>query len=252
MKYMNGFRNFMPFFLTVAMVALITSCEHPTGHVAHVKGSFSDAPGLKLTLQEMDTREIHSVDSTVLDQSGQFSFNPVVKESGFWLLKAPNGKIAVLLLKDGDLVELSGSANDFPDHVILKGSDEAMLLDDFFHQTRINELQVDSLEMLLVERQDSSDYYQLTQKLDTCFKKIWEKQRSFEIEFIDKNPGSLASLIVLNYAFGMSPVLSPEEDFIYYQKLDSTLYAKFPQNKHVKFHHQRVAEIVRKSSVKSP
>jgi len=49
----------------------------------------------------------------------------------------------------------------------------------------------------------------------------------------------------------MSPVLSPEEDFKYYQKLDSALVQVFPENKHVKFHHQRVLEYKRKSSVNS-
>jgi hypothetical protein len=60
--------------------------------------------------------------------------------------------------------------------------------------------------------------------------------------FIDNHPASLASLIVLNYAFGMSPVLSPDEDSAYYQKLDSTLSRQFPGNKHVKFHHRRIME----------
>jgi hypothetical protein len=146
----------------------------------------------------------------------------------------------VLMLNPGDKIDLSGSARDFPDNVVVKGPKEAMLLNDFFRHTRANERQVDSLEMLLAERQDSSDYYQLTQKLDTPFRQIWDRQRSYEMTFIDNNSGSLASLVVLNYAFGMSPVLSPEEDFAWYRKLDSALFVKFPENKHVKFHHQRV------------
>ena len=68
--------------------------------------------------------------------------------------------------------------------------------------------------------------------------------------FINKNSNSLASLIVLNYSFGMNPVLSPEKDFAYYQKLESTLFRKFPENKHVKFHHQRVLELQRKASIR--
>jgi hypothetical protein len=120
-----------------------------------------------------------------------------------------------------------------------------MLLHDFFVYTRLNERKVDSLEMLLVEQQDSSGYYLLTQRLDTSFRQIWESQVLYEKEFIDKHPGSLASLVVLNYAFGMSPVLSPEEDFEYYAKLDSVLFKKFPENKHVQYHHQRVTALLR-------
>jgi hypothetical protein len=106
---------------------------------------------------------------------------------------------------------------------------------------------VDSLDMLLAERQDSSDYYNLTQKLDTSFREIWENQRALETTFINNHSGSLASLVVLNYAFGMSPVLNMDEDFRYYQALDSTLSISFPGNKHVLFHHQRVMESQRKT-----
>lgn len=232
--------NIQKLFFAVTIGISITSCQHPGNKIAKVNGILTEASGFKLILQEMDTREIHSIDSVVPDQNGTFSFSPVIKEPGFWLLKAPTGKILVLMLNTGDMIELSGSARDFPDNVILKGSKEAMLLNDFFLHTRLNERKVDSLEMLLVEWQDSSDYYQLTKKLDTSFRQIWENQRSYEMAFIDNNPGSLASLVVLNYAFGMSPVLSPEVDLVYYHKLDSVLFRKFPENKHVKFHHQRV------------
>jgi hypothetical protein len=238
-------------FFAFAIMAIITSCQQPVGNTAHIKGLLTGASGLKLTLLEMDTREIHPVDSVIPDHNGQFSFSPVIKESGFWLLKAPSGKVLVLMLSPGNQVDLTGSAIDFPDQVIVKGPEEAVLLNNFYHHTRLNEKQVDSLDMIIADHQDSSDYYQLTQKLDTSFKQIWENQRNNEMAFINKNPGSIASLLVLNYAFGLSPVLSPEEDFGFYQKLDSTLSAKFPENKHVKFHHQRVLEIIRNTSAPS-
>jgi hypothetical protein len=241
--------NMTKFLFMVSIMIFVTSCRQPFNNMAQVKGAFTEASGFKLVLQEMDTREIHAIDSVVLDNKGSFSFSPVIKEPGFWLLKAPTGKILVLMLNAGDMVELTGSARDFPDHVIVKGPEEIMQLNDFFLHTRLNERRVDSLELLLVEQQDSSGYYQLTQKLDTSFKQIWESQVKYEKEFIDEHPGSLASLVVLNYAFGMSPVLSPEEDFTYYQKLDSTLFMKFPENKHVKFHHQRVLELKRNASI---
>lgn len=237
--------NLQKLLFAIAIVILSASCQGPGAGIARVKGSLTDASGFKLVLQEMGTRDVHPVDSIVPGPDGTFSFALVVNEPGYWLLKAPTGKILVLLLNAGDMVELTGSALDFPDHVVVKGPEETMLLHDFFVYTRLNERKVDSLEMLLVEQQDSSGYYLLTQRLDTSFRQIWESQVLYEKEFIDKHPGSLASLVVLNYAFGMSPVLSPEEDFEYYAKLDSVLFKKFPENKHVQYHHQRVTALLR-------
>ncbi len=232
---------------SLAILLLLTSCKHSAKDMAVITCDFSGAAGVKLILLEMDTREIHQVDSTTFDNNGKHTFNPAIKETGFWLLKAQTGKILVLMLNSGDQVDLSGNFIDFPDNIRVKAPKDAMLLVDFFHQTRTNERMVDSLDMLLAERQDSSDYYNLTQKLDTSFRQIWENQRALEIAFIKNHSGSLASLVVLNYAFGMSPVLNMDEDFRYYQALDSTLSVSFPANKHVMFHHQRVMEYQRKT-----
>jgi len=237
-------------FGSITILIFLFSCHPPDVNRAVIQGTLTDAAGEKLTLMVMDVREIHPLDSVVLDPAGMINFKLAVKEPGFWLLRAKTGKILVILLHPGDRVILSGSMRDFPDHVGLKGSEEATQLNDFFTYTRKNEHQVDSLEMLLVERQDSADYFQLTQKLDTAFRMIWEKQRSFETDFINQHPGSLASLIVLNYAFGLNTVLSPPDDLRYFEKTDSALMQTYPGNKHVKFHHERVLEFQRKGSGK--
>jgi hypothetical protein len=237
-------------FTTTLLIVLLAGCHRPNANVTFIDGTLKDAAGTKLILQEMDIREMNPVDSVIPGENGLFNFKIALKESGFWVIKAQDGKILVLLLNKGDRVSLSGSARDFPDNVIVKGAVEAMLLADFFRHTRKNEKLVDSLEMLLVDQQDSSNYYQLSQKLDTSFKQIWDAQRKYEKEFIASHPGSLASIVVLNYAFGMSPVLSPEEDLQDYRRVDSAMWKQFPENKHVKFHHQRMAEITRDMSHK--
>jgi len=228
------------FILSLLFIAF--GCNHATDKTI-VTGTLQDADGIRFTLQEMDTHDIRTVDSVIPDSKGSFSFSPNVPEPGFWLIKAPTGKVLVMLLKEGDKINLSGSAIDFPDNIQMSGSQEAVLLNDFFMETRNREHLVDSLQMLIAERQDSSDFYEFTRTLDTTFKEIWESQRQMEIDFIKIHPHSLASLVVLNYAFGLSPVLSPEEDYNYYKFVDSSLTVNFPGNKHVKYHRQRVEKV---------
>ena len=103
---------------------------------------------------------------------------------------------------------------------------------------------------------DSPDFYQISLRFDTLFQSLIEDQKKIEITFIKKNPVSLASLIVLNYKFGMVPVLNMDADLHIYKKLDSTLSLKYPSNKLVLFHHSRVTEYQRqereKESMKKP
>ena len=238
------------FFLSLPGLLLFYACNHKSGNRASVSGKFSDAAGFSMVLQEMDTKGVRSVDSVVFDQSGKFTFNPVIPETGFWILKAPSGKILVLVLNADDQIQLSGSTSDFPNQVVMRAPSDAMLLNGFFRTTRQRERIADSLETLLIDRQDSAGYYELTQKIDLYFKNILKAQRSDEIAYINKYMSSLTSLVVLNYAFGMNPVLSPEEDLNYYAKVDSALFRILPENKHVKFHHQRVLELKQRFSLK--
>ncbi|MCX6278406.1 MAG: DUF4369 domain-containing protein [Bacteroidetes bacterium] len=228
------------------LMAGLTSCNHAQDSNARIAGILTNAQEMQLILLEMDTRSILPVDSAILENTGAFAFNLKIKEPGFWLLKAPTGKILVLIIHPGDQLELYGSANEFPDNVKIKGTTEAMTLHGFYAETRKEELLVDSFENELSSHQEDADYFQISQKIDTALRQIWERQRNREICYINKFPGSLSSLVVINYAFGMSPVLSPEDDFAYYAKLDSALNLNFPENKHVKYHHQRVLEHRRK------
>ncbi len=239
--------------LIFAFVILMafTACHRESRLPATIQGRLPGGAGMKLILEEMDTHAIHPFDSITLDPAGSFTFKIPVTSAGFWTLRAPSGKILTLLLYQGNRIELAGSFIDFPDRVQVKGPEEAMRLQEFFSFTRKQEKQVDSLEMMLIAFQDQEGYYELTQKIDTLFKKIWDKQRGYEMEFIRKYPSSPASLIVLNYAFGLSPVLSPQEDLEWYMRVDSALQLTLSDNKHVKYHHQRIGEYLRNQGKKS-
>lgn len=223
------------------------SCSHSDHSGSVISGNLSAGTGIKMILEEMEPRSIRLADSLTIDEKGHFVFNFLQTEPGFWLLKEPGGKILVLLMNPGDHVDISGSFNNFPDSVTVSGAQDAMLLHQFFADTRKLEHRVDSIEMMLIEFQDSTGYYALTQKADTMLKLIWEQQRTYEHAFIRKNPGSLASLIVLNYSFGVSPVLSPAEDRDLYHMVDSALKIRYSENKHVKYHHQRMQELQTKT-----
>ncbi|MCK9423127.1 MAG: DUF4369 domain-containing protein [Bacteroidales bacterium] len=236
--------------IIIFLAFIFFSCSHSLQHQAIITGQLKQGQGEKLVLTELEPKTIRKIDSTVLDAGGSFRFKVILTEPGFYMLHASSGKVLVLLLNLEDTVNLSGSFQGFPDQIKLNGPAQTKLLEDFFRFTRKNECAVDSLELLLVERQDSAGYFELSRKLDTVFKNIWDRQRAYELDFIDKHPSSLVSLIVLNYAFGLNTILAPEKDLTYFEKLDSVLTKSFPENKHVKYHHQRLMEFKRQKKTK--
>jgi hypothetical protein len=92
---------------------------------------------------------------------------------------------------------------------------------------------------VLLRNEGSEDFFRISMMADSAFSGITEEQKKLEQDFIDRNPQSLASLVVLNYSFGLKPVLTPESDLSYYRKL-TDLYKRYPTNKHVQFHLKRM------------
>jgi len=185
---------------------------------------------------------IHNLDSIMLDDKGLFRFtiNPI--EAGFYILKPSSGENIILLLEKEEEVNIFADLKDQPFDYKVKGSPGSILLKEFYDRTLPNLVKADSLRSVLMENRDSPSFYQLSLSFDTLFLKLMADQKNIGLKFIQQNPNSLASLIVLNYKFGMMPVLKAEEDFPVFLKLDSALSIRYPSNKHLTFHHNRVIE----------
>ncbi len=56
---------------------------------------------------------------------------------------------------------------------------------------------MDSLAIVFQDSQGLNNFLEIKQNLDSIYLNVFEKQREFVIDFIEKNPGSLASLIVI-------------------------------------------------------
>lgn len=207
---------------------------------ATISGSLINGDGIKLMLLEMTTREMIRKDSAVLTQEGRFRFSMTPSESGFWLLRAPDGKVLVMVIHPGDQIRLTGSMNDFPNHIQLEGPAEARALHRFYQETRKEEQLVDSIEYALEIYQEEDNFFEITRHADTLLQSVWERQRRRELDYLTAHPGELSSLVVINYAFGPEPVLNLKEDRPWFVKLDSALTLRFTGNSHVVFHHQRL------------
>lgn len=242
--------------ICLTIMFLVCSCSHKKTGSTIITGRIQDAGyrmrdagyGMQdagnrmLLLQELDLDFSANLDSVVLNKDGKFSFRLSPKETGLYLLRLPARAPLVLEIKPGDSVNILGNFTSFPADVNISGSLASSDLQDFFKASAKNKSSFDSLENILISRQDDPDFAELTSKLDDLAKPIWERQKILVKEYIDKHPASLTSLLVLNHGLGISPVLEFAEDSLYFIKLDSSLNKTFPGNKHVGFHHKRIVQ----------
>jgi hypothetical protein len=164
-----------------------------------------------------------------------------LKEAGFFRLILPNQKNVLLVILPGDLIRLTtDTISGFRSSTNIQGSDESEWLLEFMTHADKNRFRVDSIEQLIIDHRDSSDFAELTMASISSFQSILDDQLKLEKEFLATHSSALASLIVINFGFGPKPVLTMEDHLPLFLRLDSALAISYPKNKHLIYHHKRI------------
>lgn len=187
----------------------------------------------------MGVKNVTTLDSAVINKDGKIILSYAIDQPGFYILKFSTGGRQILVMNSGANIQIKGDLMMPTCDFIITGSNDSQLLQDFFKATSGNQQRIDSIKRVLSMHEGSDDFLRYSMTADSMFSSISANQKIIEKKFIDQNPNSLASLIVLNYAFGPKPVLTMEDDLPYYVKL-MKLFRTFPENKHVQFHIERV------------
>ncbi|NMC40319.1 MAG: TlpA family protein disulfide reductase, partial [Bacteroidales bacterium] len=92
---------------------------------------------------------------------------------------------------------------------------------------------------------DSPDLSKVMQTLDSMNRSYLTELNSYTKDYIDKNSGSLVTLLALYQQVAPRVyVLDPEKDIKYFVKVDSILYRKYPESGPVKALHGQVGALV--------
>jgi hypothetical protein len=215
-----------------------------------VSGKIQNASGEKVFFRELDVDSFHDLDSATLDDIGFFRFRCDPADAGFYILRFVSGEYILLLVEKGEEVYVEADLGKQPFNYTVTGNPGSIILREFYTQTNRNQIKADSLRSVMMKNRESPDFYRLSLSFDTLFMKIVNDQKVLERKFIKQNPGSLTSLIVLNHKFGLTPVMKMEDDFSVFLNIDSALSIRYPDNKHVIFHHQRVIDYQRQEKEK--
>jgi hypothetical protein len=211
-------------------------------------GEFSNSHGDKVVFGEMDVKAFIPLDSAKTGPGGTISFSFLADQPGFYILQFPEGRRMILLMGKKEHLMVKGNMQESLENFTLSGSKGSELLQTFFRATARNKARVDSVKSVLMRNEGSENFLRISMSADSVFSRISEDQKRLEKDFIDRNPQSLASLVVLNYSFGLKPVLTLESDLPYYQKLKN-LSRQYPTNKHVIYHLKRMNLYQGKSTI---
>jgi len=238
---------FKRYFFLILIIITIVSCyrEKETG-LTSITGSFPKYAGEWLYLEQLEVRNAVILDSVKINKEGKFVFNLEIEDAGFYILRINEENYLVLQLEKNETVKVNSNNDYFSTGYEVKGSPGSQLLMEFERFMTKQKQRVDSLAYVFKTSQGEPDFYDTKLKLDSIYVIVYNDQRKYIKEFIGKNSGSLASLIIINSKLGNNKVMDEEEDFIYFHRIDSALTINYTENKHCINHHNRVKKIRQK------
>lgn len=214
-----------------------------------INGKFTNSIGRMIWLSELDGKSVHLIDSVKVGNEGVFSFRIKTQYACFYLVSLRKNDFAIIIANKGETIMLNGDANHLSSTWNAKGSKETRLYLDYWNVSRKQLKQVDSLTFIFRNSHMSPDYMTTRIRLDSIFNSIMDKQREGATRFVNKNPGSLASLLVVDAKFSRIPLFNEERDINYYKLLDSCLSKSYKDNKLVADFHIRFQHIIKRNKL---
>jgi len=244
--------------LIIFVVVLFAASCSKSGY--KISGILENANGDTLILQMVKTQSLETVDSVVVDASGQFKMKGELENADFFLLKKDPNNLITLILEPGQQLTINGDLDDFANNYDVTGSAGSKLIKEF--NTKLDEtlFKITMLNKIYSDSLGSPNMAEIVNNLQERSEKILEEQKDFSTEFVRNNVGSLASILVLYQQ--ISPqynVFDPMEDYEYFFMVDSAIFDKYSQSgaastlhAHVTDLKQRIEKIREKDKLISP
>jgi len=224
---------------------LFYSCGNNDPSDYQIKGKLTNSSGEYVSLMNVNSSEMKTIDSVKVDENGEFVFNKKVPEKGFYSIQISSSNYATIIADSTEKISFEGDAKNLSEGYKVTGSNDSEILLVFNDVTKNNfkkmessRMQQDSLrrvyEAYLNTTPDSLFLDSISKMLEPVFNSFSEDYRKLADEtneyirkFIDENASSFAALAAVQ-------MLSPDKDIAYLIKVSDALTAKYPDVENLK------------------
>jgi hypothetical protein len=185
-----------------------------------------------------------AVDSARADKSGHYVLEGYTGIPDFFILYFDENQYINLILHPGDNVLVQTDANTFDHQYFVEGSMDSRLVQKLVSRQSLTLRQITDISSEYESSKGSPDFEQISTRIDSTYDSLVSAHRSFSLDLIRENPGSLAALMALYQQLGRNTaVFDEEKDFAVYEMVDSSLAALYPTSEAVKDLNRKVTEI---------
>jgi thiol-disulfide isomerase/thioredoxin len=245
-------RNIKAFILTMLSFLAFSCTGSDTNY--SISGKLENGEGKKLVLYEMGTYSLIPLDSLDIGHDGKFAFQGEIDRARFMSLRESEINHLTLIVFPGENIRINADLKSLQQSASIKGSTESALAIELNRRMHSSILQLDSLSSNYRSKLDepATDIESLRAMTSDKFDKIAEQQREFTIDFINRNPGSLASLMALYQQIDQNNfVLRQQEDLKYFILVDSILIARYPDLDYTLTLNENVREMITRTGLRN-
>jgi len=235
-------------FVFLFTVFVLASCG-PEKNI-RITGNLSSSNTEKIYLLELGNNSKSSSDTLQIDAKGNFSFKRKISQPTFYSLTV-NNKAITLLTHPGEKIFISGDVNNLPLTYSVKGSKDSEKIKILSRQLENTVNVRDSLIRTLKQFEDNRNFVNIQRQFELTYLNELDSLRAFNINFMEKNPGSLVVIYALYQQLDRGVFLfDQEEDIRYFRRADSAFFRRYPKVAYVNMlrsnvldmneHHNRV------------
>lgn len=218
----------------LVVTALLAACgaHKDKSSSFELKGTLNNALGGETVyFEELSPGGKVLLDSAKLDDKGNFSFNNVNPQAGFYRIKVNEANFAMLILDSTQKINITGDLKDLGNTYKAEGSPDTKIFLELNDLGKIIQLRADSFQqvfqgLLAIGKRDSATIDSINKAIEPAYMKMVSEHQKRVSQVVERNSGSLAALVGIQQ-------LTPDDYIELYKKVYADLSAKYPKSKYL-------------------
>ncbi|MCF6365385.1 MAG: AhpC/TSA family protein [Bacteroidales bacterium] len=218
--------------LLLLPAVVLFSCKGTVSEGFKVSGIIKNATGKKLILNKFTSEATIKLDTVLLNEKGEFSFQNSTSSPELFSLQLQDEPSYILFIADSlDIIEINSDANTYRSKYSVSGSEHSVLLKEMYDHLDVTFEKIDSLNKLYIENKGNANIDSLQKSIGEQYTKLLEEHKTYAKDFIDKNIESPAVIMALYQSIGpRQQIFTLENDRDYFVKVSESLSALYPES----------------------
>jgi len=228
--------------ILLALAAItLNSCSDSNKKTSfELSGTLSNSKGESIYLEKLSQKGEAILDSSTIDDKGNFKLDKSSPSVGFYRLRINNSNFAMLVLDSGQKISVTGDARDLGNTFKADGSPDTKLFLEYNKLAQGQKVRTDSLgnifrTAMVTLKLDSIRADSLSKKLQIPYEQMVSVYSEIVAKKVKENTNSFASIMAIQQ-------LDPNKYIEVYKLLDKGLSNKYPNNEDIKSFHGMVQQ----------